>query len=286
MIVKLDSLGDIAAKNIISGEDDLYSYGGHEYIQSGNNMLLAEAANADSEMFPGYGEEDGAIAVFDTDLNLAEIKNFGGTHPDFLYRVEADIYKNLYLLGISYSIDNDLPGNYNDGNNSDYWVMKTDSSYNAIWSRNFGGSYSLGETGGSYFEGDLILKDNMLYVFLKSLYDITLPDYDIQCGHAPDSHDAWIVAFDLTTAITDSEQILFKSYPNPVASEYIIEALNKTPQQCIVSVIDIQGRIVYRKEYENTNNFIVPMQHLPAAGYLIQIVSENKDIFHVSVLKK
>lgn len=90
-IVKLDSLGNIADENIISGDEDLYSYGGHEIMASGNKMLLADEANSDTELFPGitgYGQGDGAIAVFDSELNFTDLKIYGGSHQDLLYRIE------------------------------------------------------------------------------------------------------------------------------------------------------------------------------------------------------
>lgn len=153
--------------------------------------------------------------------------------------------------------------------------MKTDSNFNLIWSRNFGGSYALSETGGSNFEGDLIVKNNMVYVFLKSLYDISLPDFDIECGHAPDTDDAWLVAFDLTTAISDvPEKQNYSIYPNPASDVIKIESSGRSsPLQ--IEIYNISGVQVLKNVYDASAHISINTENLSGGIYVIKISGQE-----------
>ncbi|MFN3940535.1 MAG: hypothetical protein ACK4IY_08095, partial [Chitinophagales bacterium] len=185
-IVKLDSLGNIVNEKFYSGVDDLFTFGGDQIFQMNNKFYVIGAGNPSSTLFPetiGFGGTyDGAIATYNDNLEFINLRLFGGESTDFLKRSVVDAFGNIYFLGVSKSLTGNLNDNYNNGETLDYWLFATDSNFNPLWSKNFGGSDPCGDLGCSNFSGNLVLKDNMLYAFIKNVVPETLPDYDIECG--------------------------------------------------------------------------------------------------------
>lgn len=281
-IIKMDSLGNIIDQNIISGDDDLASNGGHEILYLNNKILMADAANPSTHIFglSGYGGTyDGAIAVFDTALNFIDMHIYGGSLIDELERVTVDAYGNYYALGISKSSDYDLPDNYTDGLGWNYWLMKTDSNFNVLWSRNFGGSDPCGDLACSSFIGKLVLKDNMLYAFIKSTIPDVFPDHDIACGHpSPDSYDtdAWLVAFDLNTSIkpTDISTANFQLFPNPATNTITIES--HIQGHYALQITNLLGQVVYLNNAIHATTIQINTKDFSQGFYIVSILANNK----------
>jgi len=257
-IIELDSLGNILRENFLSAEDDYLNFEKLLY-QDGEYVISIGAGNAASTLFPapaGHAGEEGSIAFFDSTLNLANIISFGGSGDDRFNGMTRDSAGNYFFVGISSSTDYDLPGNYNGGNNDDYWLMATDSNFNLLWSRNFGGGHISGDDMGSDEKSFLLLKSNVIYVFTGAVTPETLPDYDIQCGHLdiePDltfDRDAWLVAFSLPNAIntTIPDIVDISIYPNPASGQCQV-SITSSLVPARIQIKDVMHRLVYDDEF-------------------------------------
>ncbi|HET8963920.1 MAG TPA: T9SS type A sorting domain-containing protein, partial [Chitinophagales bacterium] len=193
---------------------------------------------------------------------------------------------NFYYLGASQSVDYDLPGNYNNGEELDYWLFATDSNFNTLWSRNFGGSDPCGDLACEAFRGDILIKNNMLYAFIKNTIPDSLPDFNIECGHESaagsfPNPDAWLVAFDLTTVeIIEpeiTEQPLFEIYPNPADNEITIKNNGDALMYGIV-IHDILGNQIYYDSLLLDSTLHLNLFQYPAGFYLLSISSNQKFI--------
>lgn len=285
-LIKIDNEGNIIDENIISGESDLYSYGGHEIIHVDNQILLAGAANPETNLFPEAigigGTYDGAIAIFNEELDFIDMKIFGGSNDDVLYRIKHDEEGNYYLLGVSSSEDFDLPANY--GGGYDYWIMKTNSNFDVLWSKNFGGSDPCGDLACSSFRGNFVIKDYLLYSFVRNVVPDELPDYDIECGHINlvDQYDtdAWLVVFDLNTEIANTEikNNNYWVYPNPATDIVYIQLYNFMDDcNILLNLFDITGAKVQSGQLSRYGNISwVDVKDLKSGVYFFELICDGK----------
>lgn len=282
-IFQMDSLGNISNENFISPYD--LDNGDRQTGFIKQKVALVGRGNANSLLFPapsGHLAEEGAIGFIDTaTLQLVDMIQWGGSGYGRLVKYTQDEFGNYYFLGFSNSTDYDLPGNYNNGDASDYWLMATDSNFNLLWSRNFGGSDECGDLGCSQFDGNIVYKNNMLYAFIKNVVPAVLPDYDIECGHPSvlggfGITDAWIVAFDLSTAIpqTPDASKTFLIYPNPADKQIIIEPSILENKEIKIIITDINGKEIYSENHFQNENIKINTQKFSSGMYVIAIVNE------------
>ncbi len=281
-LIKMDSLGNIVDENIISGETDLGSEPGKEMIYQNGQILILDKANPLTNYFPDVhgigGSADGGIGIFNTDLDFVDLKIFGGTLNDYTHRIIVDENGNYYVLGLSFSFDGDLLANYNNGSDFDYWLFKLDANFNVIWSRNFGGSGNC-ETGCGNFLGNLLIKNNMLYVFTQNQVPDVFPDYDIECGHvdvtAIAPMDAWLVAFDLTTGITNNLNNADKISvnPNPVNNSLIISTTFE--EKFDLAIQSLTGAIVFKQINNNNQQINISTELIPNGTYILLVTTAS-----------
>ncbi|MBP8249019.1 MAG: T9SS type A sorting domain-containing protein, partial [Chitinophagales bacterium] len=203
-------------------------------------------------------------------------KVFGGTGADFIKNSTFDEFGNIYLTGLSTSLDGDLPGNYNDGTNYDYWLLKLTSSLDVIWSINFGGGGNSESSGGSIL-GNHIVKNNSLFFFSTSQSIAEMPTFDVECGHYnpadQPSMDAWLVAFDLPTKIdnvTLNENDI-EIYPNPAND--VIFVRNKSIKNLHFTIYSITGVVLKSGLIINGN--AINISELNKGFYIINLSYDN-----------
>ncbi|MBC8045757.1 MAG: T9SS type A sorting domain-containing protein [Fimbriimonadaceae bacterium] len=287
-VFEIDSVGNITKENFISAFLDIKN-GDLATVYKNKRIEIIGIGNAASPTFPspsGHLIEEGAIGFIDTgSLELVDLKKWGGSNYDAFKKYCIDENGNYYFLGISKSYDFDLPDNYDDGEDFDYWLMSTDSNFNLLWSRNFGGGDDCGDLGCSGFWGNIVYKNNILYAFIKNVVPETFPDSDINCGHPSGAvgfgfTDAWIVAFDLTTALnnTNPPNNYFSIYPVPANDILNVDVRFCTPENINVSVSNLGGQVVYAESMNNTFNYTeaVNVSSLPAGMYIVQLRSNEQ----------
>ncbi|MEI2673275.1 MAG: T9SS type A sorting domain-containing protein [Chitinophagaceae bacterium] len=284
-VVALNNLGGIENETFYEAEENLRRSDGQTGIISGNRTITIGSSEASSTLFPapeGHLGEEGAIGIFSADLELTDVKMFGGSGSERFYKYFQDVNQNYYFIGYSYSTDYDLPSNYSGGEANDYWILKTDSNFNKIWSRNFGGSYESGELSGVGWDGDFVLFNNQIICFLPSVPQGELPDFDIQCGFIPDppppfrERDAWMVAFDLPTNINEPQitQQELTIFPNPNNGIFQIQFKLKSPET-LLSVYNLNGEIIYSTQLYGKNTYDINLFELTNGIYYISAIGND-----------
>jgi len=293
-ILIVDSLGNIIEENFISNDD--FINGDGATLMYHDLVIPIGQAIAESDLFPapeGHALEEGAIGFFNTtSLQLTNVMHWGGTSYDAFRKYCRDEQDNFYFLGFSKSKNYDLPGNYNDGESFDYWVLATDSNFQTLWSRNFGGADDCGDLACSQFDGALVYKDNMLYAFVKSTVPDVLPDMDIQCGHLNPGDDydtdAWLVAFDLSTAISEVDEPVdaFQVYPNPATGSLIIKSKVPTMHNVRITLLDTTGKQTYAKTHIAGGEWNIDISSFAAGLYALCITQNDILIYDTKVIKQ
>jgi len=83
--IKMDSLGNIVDENIMSDGVDLYAGNEESFITVNDKFVYAGAGNPASLIYPadeGHASNEGAIAIFDTLLQMIDFKQWGGSGSD------------------------------------------------------------------------------------------------------------------------------------------------------------------------------------------------------------
>lgn len=289
-LLKIDSTGSIVDENIIAGETDLRLIPKTSMWSSEGKIYNCTSSNPLTNKFDDVegigGEYDGAIAVFNLDLDFIDLKVFGGMQTDLLHKYTKDEFGNLYLFGLSKSSDFDLPANYNNGLAYDYWLLKLDSNLDLLWSRNFGGGGN-SESIGSSITGNAILKNNQLYFFSTSEAIAEMPTFDVECGHYnpadQPSMDAWVVAFDLPTSVTSLQitQQELTIFPNPNTGSFQLQYPFSTIKKQLF-VYNINGEEIYTNPIYETEKAVIVLPNLPNGIYYVALT--GKDLFYTSEL--
>lgn len=286
-IINISSTGEILDDNCISATNDFLRFDGRYYFLNYQTMIVG-SGNPDSEMFPasdGHELDDGAVAFFNEDIELSYMKQFGGSNIDLLYAATWDEDKNYYFIGTSMSQDFDLPDNYNDGENKDYWLLKTDSNFNKVWSLNFGGSFAYGDLNGKSLICNIILSESVLYFFGMCMVADVLPDYDIECGHTSELpgmvfSDAWLVAFDVQYDPIEDANVEheFLIYPNP-ADQFVTLDMKMISGESELNIYSPLGCRVYTADCTGQSSIVINTNILSNGLYLI-VVSNNTRVIN------
>ena len=123
-----------------------YNYGGSQY-ESGNGIIqnaakefimCSVAHSSDNDVSGNHGNSDYWLVRLDSDGVMLNQKCIGGSGYDDGRSVIPVSTGGYVFLGAGGSGDGDQSGNW--GNSYDYWIVKTDESFNIIWETNLGGN--------------------------------------------------------------------------------------------------------------------------------------------------
>ncbi|MCB9032158.1 MAG: T9SS type A sorting domain-containing protein [Chitinophagales bacterium] len=284
LFVQIDIEGNIHRDRVMSAEIDFYN-GSNLFMPYHSGVLACGTGYAESLLFttaPEHEGSEGAIMILDSLLDITYFKQWGGSSTDVFVTATHDELGNYYFFGVSKSADHDVLENHYEGEEENYWILATDSSFNTLWSKSFGGgNNNCGDLCGGVFTGTLIAKDDMLYVFTESVSPEVLPDFDIECGHYNELFplsDAWLVAFDLTTVIPEPEMIQtpFTIYPNPTSDILFVQctsdnsAISYTIRSLSASIL-LTGSCA--------GNEGISVDQLPSGLYFITLETDDHQVF-------
>jgi hypothetical protein len=103
------------------------------FVASGDGESVDDDLNGDSQ----WGQQEGWLVVINSNGTIRHQKALGGSGADQLPSVEQTNDMGYVACGPSSSSDHDVPANK--GLN-DYWIVKTDSLLNIVWSKTYGGT--------------------------------------------------------------------------------------------------------------------------------------------------
>lgn len=286
-IILFDSNGNIIKRKIDDDGKDL-TWKSAGWRRDGKTYMIG-SASARTALHPTYPSHDGlefGIAIYDDSLNLIDMKVWGGKGRDFLSNYIQKSENEYYFWGQTNSADNQGDVKNYKGGYADYWLMKTDSNFNIIWSKTVGSSgkdASLDEE----FPTNAMLINRSELIIVDMIYPPKiLPDGDVNCGiyseitSGAQLPDGWIVSFDLTTGIelvpnTSSSHI--KLYPNPASNVINIENTKPTNSKIKISISNSLGKTIM--EMENLidhGNHSVDISGLDGGIYTLTISRKKK----------
>lgn len=240
--------------------------------------------------FPEHKDAEGLVVVFDDSLNMITQMLFGGNGYDFFFDHIYDSNGNHIFFGATASSDNSGDIKNFKGGISDYWIVKTDTNFNIIWSRTVG---SIGMDSYLYYNypyNKMIIRGSELILAFEIYPPLQLPNGDVTCGlyslNSGDStrqnRDAWMVAFDLTTGIDIipiKEDSNFKIFPNPSSNILTIQNSKPTGKNYKISITDQLGKTVKEIQYEDTKEYSLSIEDLVDGIYFFSIQKNRKQLF-------
>ncbi|MBV6440938.1 MAG: hypothetical protein EPGJADBJ_02614 [Saprospiraceae bacterium] len=169
----LGGSGSDVARFVQITNDGGYAIGGSSYSNDG-------------DVSGNHGGSDAWVAKLDPSGVIQWQKSLGGSADDFARAMQATSDGGYILAGWSSSNDGDVSGNHG---NTDYWIVKSDSTGVIQWQRSSGGSgnegaYAIQKTG----DGGYIL---------AGVSDSN--DGDVSGNHG--GRDGWVVKLDSVGAI-------------------------------------------------------------------------------------
>lgn len=135
-ILRIDSLRNIVWQKCYGGT-------GIEFIcniafaDSGKIMMTGFSNSNDYDVVNSHGDFEVWVVKADTTGNIMWSKTFGGSGGDYSYDIFRNSDSEFTIGGYSNSVNGDLNDNHG---GFDFWLLKTTSSGNVLWQKNFGGS--------------------------------------------------------------------------------------------------------------------------------------------------
>lgn len=170
-IVKLDSNGILDWQRSLGGTaDDVAN--SIKQTPDGGYIVAGYSTSKNFDVTGNHGKEDYWVVRLDGNGKIIWQKSFGGSRSDRAYAVELTGDDGFVVAGYSSSNDGDVTKHHGDTTNTDYWIIKLDSSGNIKWQKSLGGynddvAYSIRQTAdrgliiaGSSYSVDTVGGDN------------------------------------------------------------------------------------------------------------------------------
>jgi hypothetical protein len=135
-IVKLTSSREIEWKKTIGGSADDYALS-IQQTTDGGYIIAGNSSSNDDDVSENHGGFDCWIVKLNSSGEIMWQKSFGGTEDDFAGSIQQTTDGGYVFAAESCSHDGDVSAN---NGQSDFWIVKLDSSGKIIWQKSFGGS--------------------------------------------------------------------------------------------------------------------------------------------------
>jgi hypothetical protein len=248
----------------------------------------------------GSGNYDFYVIKIDFLGNLSWEKTFGGTADEWAYSIQQTADNGFVLAGYTTSFGQ---------GSSDYYIIKTNSIGDTIWTRAFGGtlaeigtfakqtsdngfavigygeSYAVGSFDFHFVKTDsngngICNQNNTNTVVNNPTSTVTAASLTVSSGGISNStspiisNGTTINLLCTNVGIQLSEQINldFNCYPNPSTSTFTIQLPSQ--QSFTLSVIDITGRKVYSTK-NASGTIIIDASEFSSGVYFVKAVNER-----------
>jgi hypothetical protein len=267
--MKIDSTGNLKwAKNFGGNENDNLSGMCTTY----DGFLLYGNSNSDNGNITGcHGLIDGWMIKINPCGGVQWQKSVGGSGDDYISGIIQREDSYLCLAGTTYSSDGDIALNKGE---SDCWLLLLDPSGPLQWSTTFGGSMS-------DITSSVAMIDDANTVIGASTYS---SDGDITNNIG--LYDYWIIKATNPASVNDiaiSENNFIIS-PNPSSGFINIISLNNICTNTSLNLLDISGRSILQKEYDNFNSATMDLSSIPAGIYILKIFCDHQD-YYLKIIK-
>jgi hypothetical protein len=263
------------------------SAGGNEYETSmgvatdiSQNVYMTGWFNGDSITFESStitntGGSDIFLVKYDPTGSVLWAKDAGGSSSDVGYGLAVDIDKNVYVTGhfTSTTLDFDTVSVTNTTTSiyDDMFLVKYDSTGNALWAKAAGGTdndWSFGVT-----------LDASKNVYIAGMFRSPTVTFGSAILTNNGQSDAFLVKLsDITVNINENNfDNEIKLYPNPTNSFVNLKIQNKESEKLLVEITNINGQLIYKKQYNKTANSTIKidLSSYPKGIYLIKIRTDK-----------
>lgn len=285
--VIVDSAGN-ELKRKIDDSGKLTLYFAKNWVEG--NKLYGVGTNyghvAYSPISPHHEKGEGSVVEFDEDLNVYRQKLFGGNGDDFFFDQIADAQGNHIFFGATTTTDGSRDIQDYKGGISDYWLLKTDSNFNTIWSRTVGSNGVDTWRTFNYPFNKMFLRGSELVLIFEILPPPVIPNGNITCGlyvlvdndSTRPRSDAWIIAFDLTTGMESSKKEItsYQIFPNPSNGIITVKNNKATSRDLKLKVNSQEGKELKELRYQDQENYSFSVEDLPDGIYYISIFRGRK----------
>ncbi len=241
-IVKLNSMGGIQWQKCLGGTSADFAYSIQQTSDSGY-IIAGDSFSNDSDVTANHGGHDYWIVKLNNIGVIQWQKCLGGTgYYDAAFSIQQTTDGGSVVAGYSNSVDGDVTGNH--GGNSDYWIVKQDSTGAVQWQKCLGGTsqdnaYSIRET----IDGGYIVAGGS-----------SSNNGDITAGRG--GFDYWIVklspvvlgATEINTSLSNPQ-----IFPNPISNLTTISFSLLQSEKISVNIYDITGRLIKNLIIGNLN---------------------------------
>lgn len=139
-VIKIDGIGNLEWQKTLggSGEDQAYSV---KATPDGGCVMAGYSNSNDVDVIGNHGKNDFWITKLSNTGNLQWQKSLGGTESDAAWSIQLSTDGGYVIAGLTTSNNGDVSGNHNGlgPGDSDYWVVKLNSSGAIQWQKCYGG---------------------------------------------------------------------------------------------------------------------------------------------------
>ncbi|MFH0865047.1 MAG: T9SS type A sorting domain-containing protein [Bacteroidota bacterium] len=265
---------DYVALKINSSADLIWAknYGGNEndnlmgMLSTYDGLLLYGISDSDNgNITDSHGLLDGWLIKINSNGLVLWQKSVGGSNNDYISNIVQCTDGYLYAAGTTYSSDGDIILNKGE---ADCWLLKLDPSGPLQWTTTFGGVFT-------DYANSLILFNDENAVMAASTYS---SDGDITNNNG--LFDYWIIKTENLAAISDTlvVETNFIVCPNP-ASDFLNIISFNTNSNSTIKIIDMNGRIIFHKEFDNLFTETIDISSLPNGIYVLNITSNYQNYY-------
>jgi len=262
-VVKLNSSGAILWQKCLGGSSDDIAYSIQQTSDGGFIVAGRTSSYYDGDVSGNHGDVDSWVVKLNSSGGaILWQKCLGGSSDANAYSIQQTSDGGFIMAGLTDSNDGDVSGNHGD---SDYWVVKLNSSGNILWQKCHGGT--------DYDEANSIQQTSDGGFIVAGRTDSN--DGDVSGNHG--YSDFWVVKLTKEpTRINEIENYnLLSIYPNPFTENAIINFDNPKNEKYKLLIIDVTGKVVMEINEIYGNTVEIDGSNLSAGVYVFELTCDQ-----------